>query len=246
MGTKGRIFRAFFNPVDGPELIPDFVPGNVIDIQFLPGTQETTQEERAFFLAARDEIEACFNTNPIVHNGSDKITITFRMDNTLGGGTIAVGGTTSYRADNTTFTGMMRFNPIHVNLSQSNRSTFFHEMVHALGMVRFAPRYEPFRVDNDTPNAGWQGPLAVAAFNAMPGAPGGQDRVPVPFPASAHWVEQNDHNIPGDCFQNELMSPSASGTQSFSPVTAGAIRDMGYDFNMACDIVDTDYVCGQL
>lgn len=221
-------------------------------------TEPPTPEVEAAFEAARAFWNGVLTEllPPTPHAGDpayDQILIDVMVEPIDGpGGTLGSAGPTILRPGSLlTLQGRMRFDEDDMQAMADSgelAAVVRHEMGHVL-QLGAGPLWNQFATDFGTADAGWTGPQAVAEYDAMPGAPGGRDRVPVEFntgnPGSdnGHWDSGAGHNDPARCFDNELMSFALSGSAAVSRVTLAALDDMGYP---AVDRSAGDgYVCGQ-
>lgn len=213
--------------------------------------------QQAAFEAARDFWNSVLTTllQPVNHDGDpayDQILINVDVAPNDGpGGILGSAGPTMLRPDLTTLEGDMTFDSADIaNLEAGGQldEVVKHEMGHVLGIGTLW-QIHGLDVDLGTADAGFTGAGAVAEYNAMVGAPGGADRVPVewntgnPGSDGGHWDTSPGHNDPGQCFDNELMSFALSGSAAVSRVTLASLTDLGYP---GVDMAQADpFVCGQ-
>ena len=125
-----------------------------------------------------------------------------------------------------------------------------HEMGHVLGIGTLwdftgnlegfdpdAPTDLPIGVPNPDYDPRFIGAAAKAEYLALLGANPGDAAAGVPIEntggggsINAHWRELT--------FDNELMSPSASGAELLSRLTAASLGDMGYGVNLESDAIE--------
>ena len=111
-----------------------------------------------------------------------------------------------------------------------------HEMAHALGFVpglwdRHDRLRNPSLPDNPGADTHFDGPRAIAAFDAAGGGGYAQAKVPLESGAKAGI---SDSHWRGTVFEDELMTPYLTGdSQPLSLITIESLYDIGYEINPA-------------
>lgn len=200
------------------------------------------------FEQARANLNAGFLTPPVLFNGSTQIVIDMRINNDppfdgVPGGVVGNAGPTSFRPDGTTATGQGNFE--EATFADLDADTCLaiatHELLHALGLG-VGPNWDALIVGENTNLWGFTGPQALNEYQAMAGGFPGAAAIPVewdtgsPGSDGSHWDTVNPDGTPNGyghaCMDNELMSFQVSGSNTFSRVTAAALRDLGYDYDI--------------
>jgi len=111
-----------------------------------------------------------------------------------------------------------------------------HEMAHALGFVpglwdRHRRLRDPSLPDDPGADTHFDGPLAIAAFDAAGGADYALAKVPVESGARAGV---SDSHWRASVFGDELMTPRLTGdSQPLSLITLESLYDLGYEVDLA-------------
>ncbi len=111
-----------------------------------------------------------------------------------------------------------------------------HEMAHALGFVpglwdRHRRLRDPSLPDDPGADTHFDGPLAIAAFDAAGGAGYALAKVPVESGAQAGV---SDSHWRASVFGDELMTPRLTGdSQPLSLITLESLYDLGYEVDLA-------------
>ena len=122
-----------------------------------------------------------------------------------------------------------------IDAAEMLESFVTHEMAHAIGFVpSLWDRHDRLR-NPSLPNAPradthFDGPLAIAAFDAAGGGDYGLAKVPL---ESGGRVGVSDSHWRGDIFEHELMTPHLTGdSQPLSLITIESLYDIGYEVNL--------------